>query len=181
MRSLAAIFAVMCLAAACRTMPDLSRHQTPTPQPAVAQASCPDGLPQQPGLTGFGAYIGTWQANHQRLPQSADYAFATGSGRVGVRCSESDYVVGESITWKFRVPSGRALQFALTDLPADSVKVYDHAHADCRTLQYRSAELAAQLARDDRLGLADITIQGAGVDLRVATALGDDARPCLSL
>lgn len=181
MRFLAAIFAVMCLAAACRTMPDLAKHQMPTPQAAVVQATCPDGLPQQPGLTGFGAYIGTWQANHQRLPQSTDYSFATGSGRVGVRCSESDYVVGESITWKFRVPSGRALQFALTDLPVDSVQIYDHPHGDCRTLQYRSTQLAAQLQRDDRLGLVDITIQGTGVDLRISASLGDDSRPCQGL
>ena len=181
MRFLAAAFAVICLAAACRTMPDLAKHQTPPAQTASAQAACPDGLPEQPGLTGFGAYIGTWQANHQRLPQSADYAFATGSGRVGVHCSVSNYVVGESITWKFRVPSGRALQFALTDLPVDSLKIYDHGHANCRTLQYRSAELAAQLPRDDRVGLVDITIEGSGVDLRIASTLGDDSRPCQTL
>lgn len=181
MRFLAALFAVTCLAAACRTMPDLSKHQTPTPQSAATQAPCPDGLPQQPGLTGFGAYIGTWQANHQRLPQSTDYAFATGSGRVGVRCSESNYVIGESITWKFGIPSGRALQFALTDLPVDAMKIYDHAHSECRTLQYRSAKLAAQLRHDDSAGLVDITVQGSGVDLRVASTLGDDSHPCLSL
>lgn len=181
MRFLAAAFAVMCVAAACRTMPDLEKHPAPPALTTTTEAACPDGLPAQPGLTGFGAYIGTWQANHERLPQSTDYAFATGSGRVGVRCSESDYVVGESITLKFGVPSGRALQFALSDLPVDSMKIYDHAHGNCRTLQYRSAKLAVQLARDDRGGLVDIALQSLSVDLQVASTLGEDSRPCQGL
>lgn len=172
----------MCLlAGACRTMPDLSRHQAASPAPATALAACPDGLPQQPGLTGFGAYIGTWQANHSRIPDTTDYTFATGSGRVGVRCSSSNYVIAESITLTFHVPSGRALQFALSDLPPDSRKIYDHMHDTCRSLQYRSRTLSSQLPQDDRAGLVDISIASLMVELQVGASLGDDSRPCQGL
>lgn len=181
MRTLAAAIAAICLAAACRTMPDLSRYQAGPPAPQTVLAACPDGLPQQPGLTGFGAYIGTWQASHNRIPDSADYAIATGSGRVGVRCSSSNYVIAESITLTFHVPSGRALQFALTDLPSDARKIYDHTHDACRSLQYRSTTLGSQLPRDDRVGLVDITISSQEVDLRIGNSLGDDSRPCQGL
>ena len=176
------MFAVLFLfAGACRTMPDLAQHQSVSAAPATDLTACPDGLPQQSGLTGFGAYIGTWQANHSRIPDSADYAMATGSGRVGVRCSSSDYVIAESITLTFHAPSGRALQFALTDLPADAKKIYDHSHDACRSLQYRSPTLSAQLPREDRVGLVDIAITSQEVDLRVGLSLGDDSRPCQGL
>lgn len=181
MRVLAAAIAAICLAAACRTMPDLSQHQAVAPALQTDLAACPDGLPQQPGLTGFGAFIGTWQANHSRIPDTADYAIATGSGRVGVRCSSSNFVIAESITLTFHVPSGRALQFALTDLPSDAKKVYDHMHDACRSLQYRSPTLGAQLPHDDRVGLVDITISSQEVVLRIGNSLGDDSRPCQSL
>ncbi len=176
------MLAVLCLSAgACRTMPDLSQHQSAAPAPKTDLTSCPDGLPQQSGLTGFGAYIGTWQANHSRIPDSADYAIATGSGRVGVLCSPSNYVIAEGITLTFHVPSGRALQFALTDLPADARKIYDHSHDACRSLQYRSQTLSGQLPRDDRAGLVDIAITSQEVDLRIGFSLGDDSRPCQGL
>ena len=162
-------------------MPDLSQHQSEPPTQGTDLTACPDGLPQQSGPTGFGAYIGTWQANHSRIPDSADYAIATGSGRVGVLCSSSNYVIGERIALTFHVPSGRALQFALTDLPDDSKKIYDHSHDTCRSLQYRSPTLGAQLPRDDRVGLVDIAITSQEVDLRIGLSLGDDSRPCQSL
>lgn len=181
MRVLATLFAVMCLApSACRTMPDLSRHPA-SPAPEVALATCPDGLPERPGLTAFGAYIGTWQANHSRIPDTADYAFATGSGRVGVRCSLTNHVIAESITLTFHVPSGRAVQFALSDLPPDSKKIFDHTYDACRSLQYRSPTLSAQLPQDDRAGLVDISIASLVVDLRVGMSLGDDSHPCQGL
>jgi hypothetical protein len=125
---------------------------------APAVLACADGKTVQPGLTAFGAYIGTWQANHQRVPQTADYAFVLTSGWVDVRCSANSYVVEEVISLKFQVPSGRALQFALTDLPADSKKVYDHVQDGCRTFQYQSHSLGSQLAKDDSAGLADVTV-----------------------
>ena len=176
------------LLSACRLTPDLSRHPSPPAQPDAALAQCPDGLPSQPGLSDFGAYIGTWQANHARVPQSADYFIAADSGHVGVECDAANYVIAEDFTLIFQVPGGRALQFALTDLPSDSRKVFDHTHPACRALQYQSTQLAAALPSDDRIGLVDITLRSGSrsynlsavsmVEVRVATSLGDDSRPC---
>jgi hypothetical protein len=188
MRFTATLVAVFCVAlSACRTMPDLSPNtSSPAPQPA-ALIACPDGLPVQPGLTDFGAYIGTWQANHARIPNSSDYIIAADSGHVGVQCNGANYVVGEDFTLTFQVPGGRALQFALTDLPADSRMIFDHTHPACRSLQYRSTTLAAELS-DDHLGLVDITLRSPSrsynlsavsmVEMRVAGSIGDDSRSC---
>lgn len=186
MRALVGVIAVACLVlAACTTPANLTSHPGSTTQDAQA-SSCPDGKQVQPGLTAFGAYIGTWQANHQRLPQTPNYAFAMTSGWVSVQCSATDYVVVEAINLKFSVPSGRALQFALTDLPADSKQVFDHAHEACRSLQYASPQLARQLPKDDAGGLADITVRTPNANgdsllqvvISVGTALGDDSRAC---
>ncbi|TMC52831.1 MAG: hypothetical protein E6J20_10140 [Chloroflexi bacterium] len=59
----------------------------------------------------------------------------------------------------FHVTAGGAFQIALSELPADATNVYDHPHAGCRSLQYRSPRLADQLGADDRDGLADIKFQ----------------------
>jgi hypothetical protein len=189
MRYLAAIIAASCLLlAACRTMPDLAHRAAPSSAPETALVGCPDGLPSQPGLTDFGAYIGTWQANHARIPQSTDYVIAADLGRVGVQCDAANHVVAEDFTLTFEVPGGRAVQFALTDLPADSRRIFDHTHPACRTLQYQSNKLAAQLPGDDRAGLVDVTLRSPSrtynlsaisiVEIRIATSLGDDSRPC---
>ncbi|HKC20438.1 MAG TPA: hypothetical protein VKE27_12510 [Candidatus Dormibacteraeota bacterium] len=188
MRVLVGVVAVLTLLlSACRTMPDLSRHPSPSPVLEAGVVACPDGLPAQPGLTDFGAYIGTWQANHARFPKTSDYLIAADSGRVGVRCNAANYVIAEEFTLTFQVPGGRALQFALTDLPADSQKIYDHTHPGCRALQYRSGTLAAQLI-DDHVGLVDITLRSSSsqynlsavsmVEMRVAGSVGGDSRPC---
>ena len=189
MRFLAGVIATSCLLlAACRTMPDLSHVSAPSPAPQTALVGCPSGLPSQPGLTDFGAYIGTWQANHARIPQSTDYVIAADLGRVGVQCDAADYVVAENFTLSFQVPGGRAVQFALTDLPADSRKIFDHTHPACRLLQYQSQKLAAQLQADDHAGLVDITLRSASrmynlsavslVEVRIATSLGGDSQQC---
>ena len=189
MRFLVGLITASCLLfAACRTMPDLSQRQAPSSAPEAALVGCPDGLPSQPGLTDFGAYIGTWQANHARIPKSAEYVIAADLGRVGVRCDAADYVVAEDFMLTFQVPGGRAVQFALTDLPADSRKIFDHTHPACRTLQYQSTKLAAQLPSDDHAGLVDITLRSPSrtynlsaismVEIRIARSLGDDSRPC---
>lgn len=189
MRLLAGLFAASCLLlATCRTMPDLSHNAAPAVVRAAELVSCPDGLPSQAGLTDFGAYIGTWQAHHARIPQSGDYVIAADSGRVGVECDAANYVVAEDFTLTFQVPGGRALQFALTDLPADSRKIFDHTHPACRSLQYQSKKIAAQLPSDDHAGLVDITLRSpsrtynlsaiSAVEVRTATSLGDDSRPC---
>ena len=188
MRSTATLLAFFCvLLAGCRTMPDLSRSASASPIPETSLAACPDGLPAQPGLADFGAYIGTWQANHARVPNSSEYIIAADSGHVGVECNAANYVVGEDFTLTFQVPGGRALQFALTDLPADSRMIYDHTHAACRALQYRSTTVAAELS-DDHLGLVDIILRSSSrtynlsavsmVEMRVAGSIGDDSRPC---
>jgi hypothetical protein len=189
MRFLAGPFAVSCLLlAACRTMPDLAHNGGSSIPRAAALVACPDGLPSQPGLTDFGAFIGTWQASHARIPQSTDYAIAADSGRVGVQCDAANYVVAEDFTLTFQVPGGRAVQFALTDLPADSRKIFDHSHSACRLLQYQSQKLAAQLQADDHAGLVDITLRSASrmynlsavsmVEVRIATSVGDDSQQC---
>jgi hypothetical protein len=189
MRFLVGVLAASCLLlAACRTMPDLSPGQAPTAAPDTALVACPDGLPSQPGLTDFGAYIGTWQANHARISQSADYVIAADLGRVGVRCDASNFVVAEDFTLTFQVPAGRAVQFALTDLPADSRKIYDHTHPACRSLQYQSRDIAAQLPGDDHAGLVNITLRSPSrtynlsaismVQVRIATSLGADSTQC---
>jgi hypothetical protein len=189
MRFLAGLFAVSCLLlAACRTMPDLSHNPAPSAAPEIGLVACPDGLPSQPGLIDFGAYIGTWQANHARIPQSGDYLIAADSGRVGVQCDAANYVVAEDFTLTFQVPGGRALQFALTDLPADSRQVYDHTHPACRSLQYQSKKIAAQLPSDDHAGLVDITLRSPSrtynlsaisiMEVRIANSLGEDSRSC---
>jgi hypothetical protein len=189
MRFLAGVFAASCLLlAACRTMPDLAQGPAPSAAPETALVGCPDGLPSQPGLTDFGAYIGTWQANHARIPQSTDYVIAADLGRVGVQCDAANHVVAEHFTLTFQVPGGRAVQFALTDLPDDSRKIFDHTHPACRTLQYQSKKLAAQLPSDDHAGLVDITLRSPSrtynlsaisiVEIRISSALGDDSRSC---
>jgi hypothetical protein len=168
-------------------MPELSRSASTSPMQETASVACPDGLPVQPGLTDFGAFIGTWQANHPRIPKSSDYLIAADSGRVGVRCNVANFVIAEDFTLTFQVPGGRALQFALTDLPVDAQKIYDHTHPSCRALQYRSSTVAAQLS-DDHLGVVDITLRSGSsaynlsavstVAMRIATVVGDDTRPC---
>ena len=70
-------------------------------------------------------------------------------GRVEVRCSGDDFVIEEQIHPRDQAPAGSALRIALTDVPDDARKIYDHLHVACRTLQYASTKLARQLARDD--------------------------------
>jgi hypothetical protein len=189
MRVLVALLASLCVVGACRVMPSLSHQPSPAPQiTGDGLAACPEGLPSQPGLTDFGAYIGTWQANHYRIPQTSEYAIALDLGRVGVGCSAAGYVIAEDFTMTFQVPGGRALQFALTDLPIDSRQIFDHTHPACRSLQYQSDSIARQLGTDDRPGLVDITLRSPSreynrsavsmAEIRVATALGDDSSPC---
>jgi len=131
---------------------------------------CPAGKPQRIGLSNFGAYIGTWQASHRQVPQTTSYyTTATVPGRVTVWCSADGYVVAEEIRLTFHVTAGGAFQIALTELPADSTKLYDHLHAGCRSLQYRSSRLAEQLRGDDGDGLADIRFHGDGPNYSAAS------------
>src|SRR5207247_4627087 len=90
------------------------------------QVDCLAGKPARSGLQNFGAYIGTWDANHEHDAQvTADYAIGSIPGRVEVRCSNDGYVVVERIRPQLQSPAGQALRVALTDLPADPATVYD--------------------------------------------------------
>ena len=153
------------------------------------QADCPDGKAARPGLQNFGAYIGTWQTNHRRDPQvTSAYLIGSIPGRVVVTCSSDQFVVGEAIYPRFQSPAGQALRVALTDLPDDSTKIYEHVHAGCRILQYQSKKLVQQLGADDNDGRVTITMQSqsatynpAAVSLIVidlSESLGQDTRDC---
>lgn len=159
-------------------------------QPRDAGAvDCPVGKPERDGLSNFGAYIGTWDANHVHDGQvTTDYVIGSIPGRVAVRCTDTGYVIVEMIAPRFQSPAGQALRVALTDLPDDAEKVYDHTRVGCRVLQYRSAKLARQLGAADRDGRVDIVFRsetatynpGAvrSIDLDVFDVLGADTRAC---
>ena len=73
-------------------------------------------------------------------------------------------------------------------LPDDAVKVYEHVHTKCSTLQYQSKKLAQQLGPDDNDGRAAIVFESqtpsynaAAVNLiliDVLDSLGADAKGC---
>ncbi|HKW72137.1 MAG TPA: hypothetical protein VJQ08_04860 [Candidatus Dormibacteraeota bacterium] len=124
------------------------------------QVDCPGGKAVRPGLKNFGAYIGTWEANHRRDTQfSTAYSIGMIPGRVVVDCSSDDFVVVEAIYPRYQAPAGQALRVALTDLPDDSTKIYEHTHTGCRTFQFQSKKLALQLGADDNDGRVAITFE----------------------
>src|SRR5438445_12704111 len=79
-----------------------------------------------------------------------------------LRYSHYCYVDVEDIRPLFDSPSGQALRVALTDVPDDGQKVYDHVHPGCRVLQYSSLQLAHQLGAVDSDGRLDITFSSGG-------------------
>ena len=97
-------------------------------------------------------------------------------------------MIVEAIRPLFDSPAGQALRVALTDIPADSQKVYDHLHPGCRILQYSSHELARQLGANDADGRVDITFTSEGaayspagvklITMDIRNALGADAITC---
>ena len=128
-------FLLQLILAACNA-PGVSRaSSSPDSTHDPGQVDCPAGKPARSGLQNFGAYIGTWDANHEHDPQvPAEYAIGSIPGRVEVRCSNDGYVVVERIRPQLQSPAGQALRVGLTDLPDDAEKVYDHTHAGCRVL-----------------------------------------------
>ena len=155
----------------------------------AGSVACPDGKSARAGLANFGAYIGSWQNAHRRDPQaSSGYVIGTIPGRVVVNCSNDDYVIAEAISPRSHVPAGLALRLALSDLPDDAAKVYEHAHTRCHVLQYQSTKLAQQLGPDDIDGRATIifesqasTYNAAAVNLiliDVIDTLGEDTTGC---
>ncbi len=140
----------------------LHSPSTPANNPPAGM-QCPDGRPARSGLQNFGAYIGTWQGSRTHDSQfPSDYVIGTIPGHVAVRCSKDGYVIAEQIHPLFQSPAGQALRVALSDIPDDGKKVYDHVHARCRVLQYSSLELAHQLGADDPGGQVDISFESDG-------------------
>jgi hypothetical protein len=146
-------------------------------------------MPTRDGLTNFGAYIGTWQATHQANPQAPGaYVLGVAAGRVEIRCSAAGFVIAEEIHLRDQTVTGLALRLALSEIPDDGRKIYDHTHHGCRALQYESATLARQLGADDRDGHVgfsfesdSLTYNSAAVTLiriDVTDVLGSDSRPC---
>ena len=155
----------------------------------AGSVDCPSGKAARAGLQNFGAYIGTWDANRPHDPTVAsDYVIGIVPGHVSVRCSTDDFVVVEQLHPRFQVPAGTAVRVALTELPDDSEKVYDHTHPGCRVLQYRSHQLAQQLGADDPDGRVDIVFTSESTTYNAAAVrtivldlgdrLGVDARAC---
>jgi hypothetical protein len=105
-----------------------------------------------------------------------------------VRCSTDGFVIVEEIRPLFDSPAGQAVRVALTDIPADGQKIYDHVHPGCRVLQYSSLELAHQLGAEDAGGRVDITFTSDAasynpaaiklVTMDIRNALGADTIAC---
>ena len=150
---------------------------------------CPEGTTPGAGLSNFGAFIGTWQAEHEPDAQRPGaYVLAGAQGWVNVRCSTNGFVISEEIHPLHQTPAGLALRLALSDIPDDSTRIYDHSHEGCRTLQYRSNKLARQLGADDRDGRVGFTFISDGpaynpvsisvIYLDTFDILGADTRIC---
>ena len=113
---------------------------------------------------------------------------AGAQGWINVRCSTSGYVISEELHPLHQTPAGLALRLALSDIPDDSRKIYDHSHPGCRTLQYQSTKLARQLGADDRDGHVGFTFVSDGpaynpvsisiIYLDTLDVLGADTRLC---
>lgn len=188
-RAVRILLVVMCVSVVACAPPGVSKSPAPATTNAAGSISCPDGKPARAGLDNFGAYIGTWQSNrgHDTV-KSAEYAIGIVPGYVAVRCSDDGFVVEEEIHPRFQSPAGQALRIALTDIPDDSNKVYDHVHAGCRVFQYTSNKLAHQLGVDDVDGRVDIVFESDNGTYNPASVkvilmdlydrLGADTRDC---
>ena len=141
------------------------------------------------GLANFGAYIGTWQANHQPDPSvPGAYRLGGAVGRIEIRCSPGGFVIAEEIFPRNQTVAGLALRLALSEIPDDAREIYDHMHAGCRTLQYESTRLARQLGADDRDGHVGFSLESDGpsynpasvtlIRIDVTDVLGGDSRAC---
>jgi hypothetical protein len=187
-RVVAAFVVVLCIATTACEPPGRSSSPPSVTVRDPGNIECPEGKPSRPGLQNFGAYIGTWQQERPHDSQfSSDYAIGIVPGHVAVRCSSDGFVIVEHIHPLFASPAGQALRVALTDLPADSNRIYDHTHAGCRVLQYQSQKLSHQLGADDTDGRVDIEFDsGAGsytgtvksIVIDLYDKLGADTRAC---
>ena len=179
----------LAIAVACQAPGTASSSPSAVSTRDAGSIDCPSGKAARAGLQNFGAYIGTWDANRPHDPTVAsDYVIGIVPGHVSVRCSTDDFVVVEQLHPRFQAPAGTAVRVALTELPDDSEKVYDHTHPACRVLQYRSHQLAQQLGADDPDGRVDIVFTSESIAYNSAAVttivldlgdrLGADARSC---
>jgi hypothetical protein len=170
-------------------MPGAASKSSPPAQSLTFAHTCPDGQQSQAGLSNFGAFIGSWQAEHLLDGQHAGaYRLAGAQGWIFVRCTTAGYVINEEIHPEHQTPEGLALRLALSDIPADSKEIYDHTHNGCRTLQYQSNKLARQLGADDRDGHVAFTFISEGpaynpvsvavIQMDTVDVLGADTRRC---
>ena len=141
------------------------------------------------GLTNFGAYVGTWQVNHQRDPEvPGSYRLGGAQGRIEIKCSPDGFVIAEEIRPRNQTVAGLALRLALSEIPDDARMIYDHLRPGCRTLQYESAKLGRQLSSNDRDGHVGFSLESDGPDYNPASVtliridvtdiLGADSRVC---
>ena len=191
LQALATIAALTCVSVGFACQTSGSSYASPSARSThdPGNVECPDGKSARNGLANYGAYIGTWQSNRRHdTATPSDYVIGSIPGHVAVRCSSDDYVIVEEIHPLFQSPAGQALRVALTELPDDSEKVYDHRHAGCRVLQYRSQKLADQLGADDNDGRVDIVFESEGsaynagaikvILMDLFDSLGADTRDC---
>ena len=185
----AILIALAIVSGACQPPGAALHPPSPSTSGEPAVVPCPDGMPARAGLQNFGAYIGTWQADRPHDIQSpSDYVIGTIPGRVAVRCTTDGFVIVEEIRPLFDSPVGQAVRVALTDIPGDGQKIYDHVHAGCRVLQYTSVELAHQLGAHDADGRVDITFSSDAaaynsaavklIRMEIRNTLGADAAAC---
>ena len=185
----AAAVALLAIVAACSSPGSASTSPAPARAATAVGHLCPDGRTSSQGLSNFGAFIGTWQAEHFPDAQHPGaYALEGASGWVNVRCTISGFVISEDMHPLHQTPAGLALRLALSEIPDDSRKIYDHSHRGCRTLQYQSDKLARQLGVDDRDGHVGFTFVSDGrvyntvsisvIYLDTSDLLGADTRLC---
>ena len=157
--------------------------------PAAEAEACPARMPAHDGLTNFGAYIGTWDATHQPDPRKPGaFVLSVAPGRVEIKCSAAGFVIDEEIHPRDQTVAGLALRLALSEIPGDGRKIYDHTRHGCRTLQYESATLARQLGADDRDGHVGFSLESDGLTYNAASVTliridvagmhGGDSRAC---
>ena len=146
-------------------------------------------MPARDGLTNFGAYVGTWQASHERdASVPGAYRLGGAQGRIEIKCSPDGFVIAEEIFPRNQTVAGLALRLALSEIPDDARTIYDHLHPGCRTLQYQSAKLGRQLGASDRDGHVSFSLESDSPDYNPASVtliridatdiLGADSREC---
>jgi hypothetical protein len=136
--------------------------EVPTPGRDPGNVNCSTAAGSTTGLTKFGAKIGAWNATHERDPQYLEWGPLLADGRrtyPTVRCSTSGRVIVIARHIYPPVVADAAVTLAVAELPSDAKLVYDFMQAQCRNLQYRSLNLAAEMGADNPQGIADVQLE----------------------